>query len=355
MSRKPELSAAYARLVLQSAIAPAAQLLHGVTLTARDIADADFIEVADLGPIFRNYDRLANDSAWTAKLGAQFNIGAHGPLGFAALSAPTLGAALDVMANLSGSRSSAMALDTFATGKHYLLRMQDRTGEADFSRWLAEVLAKIIESLLATILGHPVGENVRISFAHAAPEPADSLLGQYDASVVFGAGATTIAVPLAWRRLPSPLYDEPVYRANVIKCRELIASRESAESAAGAVRNRLRNHFDAQVLARTDRPPPTLEQLADEMHTTPRTLIRRLHKEQTTYRQILEALRQEYATGLLQDARMTVADVAALLGYREPANFGRAFLRWYGASPAAWRRGGSRGGSAPTGGASRGQ
>ena len=342
MSRKPELSAAYARLVLQSDLAPAAELLDGARLSARDIADLEFIEVADLGPIFRNYDRLVDDPAWTAKLGTQFNIGVHGPLGFAALSAPTLGEALDVMGNLYASRSSAMALDTFATDSHYVLRMEDVTGEPDFGRWLAEVLMKIIETLLATILGHPVGRNVSINFAHPAPAQADELLAQYAASVVFDADETTIAVPLAWRQLPSPLYDESVYRANVIKCRELIAARESAGSTAGAVRNRLRNHFDGQVLQREEQAPPTLEQVAGEMHTTPRTLIRRLRQEDTTYKEILESLRREYAGELLGDARLTVADVATVLGYREPANFGRAFRRWFGTSPAAWRRGDSQ-------------
>lgn len=345
MSRNPELSAAYARLVLQSGVAPVPRLLQGARLSARDIADREFIDVADLGPIFRNYDRLVEDRAWTAKLGAQFNIGAHGPLGFAALSAPTLGEALDVMADLYPSRSSAMVLDTFATDSHYVLRLRDLTVEPDFGRWLAEVLAKIVETLLATILGHPVGRNVRIHFAHGAPAEAETLLAQYDAAVAFDAPATTIAVPLAWRQLPSPLYDESVYRANVIKCRELIAAREGAGSTAAAVRNRLRNHFDGQVLARDEQPPPTLEQVAGEMHTTTRTLIRRLRKEQTSYKEITETLRREYAADLLRDARLTVADVAAVLGYREPANFGRAFRKWFGASPAAWRRGGGSAGS----------
>jgi AraC-like DNA-binding protein len=184
-----------------------------------------------------------------------------------------------------------------------------------------------------------VGDNVRITFAHPAPAGAEELLAQYDAKVAFGAQDTTISVPIAWRQLPSPLYDESVYRANVIKCRELIVARESAGSAAGSVRNRLRNHFDSQVLQREERLPPTLQQVAGEMHTTPRTLIRHLRQEQTTYKEIMETLRREYAAELLRNARLTVADVATLLGYREPANFGRAFRRWNGISPAAWRRG----------------
>ena len=117
-----------------------------------------------------------------------------------------------------------------------------------------------------------------------------------------------------------------------------IAARESAGSSVEVIRNRLRNHFDSQAMQRDGVAPPTLEQVAGEMHTTPRTLIRRLRNEDATYRDILENLRREYAGQLLQDARLTVADVGEVLGYREPANFGRAFRRWYGASPAAWRR-----------------
>ena len=339
MPRTLELSAAYARLILQSKVAAPSELLHGVDLTPADIADMEFIAVADLGPIFRNYDRLVASSAWTAELGEQFNIGVHGPLGFAALSAPTLGEALDVMGSLSASRSNAMVLDTRATDSHYILRITDVTGEQDFARWLAEVILKIVEVLLATILAHPVGRNVLVSFSHPPPVNAEALVDSYEASVTFNAAENSIAVPLAWRQLPSPLYDEPVYRANVIKCREMIAARESAGSITGAIRNRLRNHFDGQVLAREDVAPPTLEEVANEMHVTVRTLIRRLRQEDSTYKDIVDGLRREYADQLLRDARLTVADVAAIIGYREPANFGRAFRRWHGCSPAAWRRG----------------
>jgi AraC-like DNA-binding protein len=339
MERNPELSAAYARLILQSGVGTPEELLRDVELSADALADREFIGVADLGPIFRNYDRLVRDRAWTAKLGSRFNISVHGPLGFAALSAPTLGEALDVMGSLYASRSNAMRARTYATDSHYVVEMVDATGEPDFARWLGEVTMKIVETLLATILGHPVGRNVLISFAHPRPDDAEALLAEYDATVRFDAPQTTIAVPLAWRQLPSPLHDESVYRANVIKCRELIAARERAGSSAEAIRNRLRNHFDSQALQRGGVAPPTLEQVAGEMHTTARTLIRRLRAEDATYRDILEELRREYADRLLQDARLTVADVGEVLGYREPANFGRAFRRWYGASPAAWRRG----------------
>jgi AraC-like DNA-binding protein len=76
------------------------------------------------------------------------------------------------------------------------------------------------------------------------------------------------------------------------------------------------------------------------MHLTPRTLIRRLNEEQQSYKSILRDLRREYARALLANAALTVAEAGEILGYREPANFGRAFRAWYGTSPSAWRRSG---------------
>lgn len=339
MPRKIELSAAYARLTLQSGVAPAAELLHGLDLTEKALSNMEFIDAADLAILFRNYDQHVRDCAWTARLGSQFNIATHGPLGFAALSAPTLGEALDVMGSLYASRSTAITAQTYASESHYLLQIEDVTGEADLARWLVEVVLKIIELLLSSIMGHPVGKNVLISFTHTAPADSAQLVARYDAKVVFDAPQNTIAVPLAWRHLPSPLYDEAVYRANVIKCRQLIAAREQDGSITVTVRNQLSNHFDTQMLyTGQPMPPPTLDQIADSIHLTSRTLIRKLQRENGTYKNILESLRRNYAEHLLKDARLKVADVAEILGYREPANFSRAFRRWYGVSPVAWRR-----------------
>ena len=339
MNRPLEVSAPYARLVLQSGVASPAELLRGTHLSERDVAKLEFIGAVEVAQLFGNYEHYCNDPTWTAKLGAQLNIAAHGPLGFAALSAPTLGEALDVMADLYQSRNTAMSVQTQATGTHYRLELGDVLGDPNFLRWMAEIIMKIVEALLASILGHPVGESVNVCFAQPEPSHYRELAGCYDGTVVFGQNADAIEVPLAWRQLPSPLYDEAVYRANLIKCRELIMARDQSGSVTEAVCNHLRNHFDGQYLSNNGPcSPPTLEQMAATLHTTSRTLIRRLQREEHSYKKILETLRGEYAERLLLDARLTAADVGEILGYGEAANFGRAFRRWCGQSPAAWRR-----------------
>jgi len=71
---------------------------------------------------------------------------------------------------------------------------------------------------------------------------------------------------------------------------------------------------------------------------TPRTLIRRLKAQDTSYQRLLDEARLHCADALLADARLTVAEVAQRLGYSDPANFGRAFRNLTGMTPAAWRR-----------------
>ena len=84
--------------------------------------------------------------------------------------------------------------------------------------------------------------------------------------------------------------------------------------------------------------PPSLAELCEVLHLTERTLIRTLKKLDTAYKKILEEERQKFAVQLLADAKYTVFNVADILGYRESANFCRAFKVWFKQSPTAYRR-----------------
>lgn len=337
------VAAAYARLTLRSQLLAREELLARTGVTAQYLMSADYVDWRVLAAMFQNIDRTETVSiAWAAHLGGQFNVSAHGPLGFAALSAPTLGAAFEALVDLSSSRVTALNVELESTRDNYVLRIHDVTGDSQFSIFVAEIVLKVAESLLAAIFGYEVTDNVMVSLKRSLPEAPGEFYSAYSANLLFGASENSISIPVSWWRLPSPLYDESTYWANVAKCRELIASREQLGSAVLVVRTHLRNYFDRQIAGSTEqRVPPTLDQIAQVMHLTRRTLIRHLAKEDCSYRQILEDLRREYAQSLLGNARLTVAAVGELLGYGEAANFGRAFRRWFGQSPASWRHSGS--------------
>jgi AraC-like DNA-binding protein len=57
----------------------------------------------------------------------------------------------------------------------------------------------------------------------------------------------------------------------------------------------------------------------------------------TTFREHLTGVRMERAGELLASRGMTVREVASRVGYRQPAQFAKAFRRHHGASPSDFR------------------
>ena len=68
-----------------------------------------------------------------------------------------------------------------------------------------------------------------------------------------------------------------------------------------------------------------------------RTLSRRLKGSGMGYRAITNEIRFEIARQLLTDTQVPLAQIAAALGYSEASAFTRAFRRWSGQTPTAWR------------------
>ena len=73
------------------------------------------------------------------------------------------------------------------------------------------------------------------------------------------------------------------------------------------------------------------------MNLSRRTLVRRLGRCGSSFRELVDDHRRRRAGELLADPNLTVMEVAYRLGYTEPANFGRACRRWFGSGPRAYR------------------
>ena len=67
------------------------------------------------------------------------------------------------------------------------------------------------------------------------------------------------------------------------------------------------------------------------------TLYRRLKAEGLTFGQVLDDLRRRRSLALVRDAARPVKEIAWRLGFSDPAAFSRAFKRWTGKSPQAFR------------------
>jgi AraC-like DNA-binding protein len=100
--------------------------------------------------------------------------------------------------------------------------------------------------------------------------------------------------------------------------------------------------FVAEVQRAIVAAPPearSAEDVARALHVSVRTLQRHLVAAGTTFRDVSESVRGELAAGYLGDPRVSIVEVAFLLGFSDQSAFNRAFRRWTGVSPGRWRRG----------------
>lgn len=82
---------------------------------------------------------------------------------------------------------------------------------------------------------------------------------------------------------------------------------------------------------------PDIQGVAKQLGMSARTLQRRLAERETSFHALLDGVRRNYAERYLADDRLALAEVAFLVGFSDPSNFHRAFRRWTGTTPAAFR------------------
>ncbi len=79
------------------------------------------------------------------------------------------------------------------------------------------------------------------------------------------------------------------------------------------------------------------ELVAAPFNMSPRHLRRKLSAVQTTYERLLDEVRMEMAIRLIREARLSLGRIAFELGFLDPSSFTRAFRRWTGMSPTAFK------------------
>jgi AraC-like DNA-binding protein len=83
---------------------------------------------------------------------------------------------------------------------------------------------------------------------------------------------------------------------------------------------------------------PTLDQIAGELRVSAASVQRSLSEQGLTYKDAVEAMRRNLARMYLDQRQLPLTEVALLLGYSELSAFTRAFTRWTGLSPRAYRQ-----------------
>ena len=92
-----------------------------------------------------------------------------------------------------------------------------------------------------------------------------------------------------------------------------------------------------QIVEKLPDGPPNQQQIADALHVSNRTLQRKLKDEGTSFMDLLQDTRLQLARKYLRQPSRSVVETSYLLGFSEPSTFSRAFKRWTGVAPAAFR------------------
>ena len=76
-----------------------------------------------------------------------------------------------------------------------------------------------------------------------------------------------------------------------------------------------------------------VECAAKALHMSRHTLYRKLKKEEVSFQSLVEEVRQKEAKRYLRENKVSISELAFLLGFSELSAFSRAFKRWTGESP----------------------
>jgi AraC-like DNA-binding protein len=214
-------------------------------------------------------------------------------------------------------------------GEHACITLHNRITDAQDRRFAEETLLVMIHGLMCWLVGR------RIALTHATfagPQPEHS--AEYallfcnalsfdtpHTRVFFNAEALPAPVVQTLASLRTFLQNAP---------QSVFLKYKNEQSWTAKLRRKLRTHQGSQDW-------PTLEDMAQAFHMAPNTLRRRLEAEGESYQSLKDHLRRDLAIHHLCSSPLGVAEIGALLGFQEPSAFYRAFKRWCGVQPGAYR------------------
>lgn len=141
-----------------------------------------------------------------------------------------------------------------------------------------------------------------------------------DTKIILGQPVTSLVFPTAM--LSAPL-------AGTVSALASHAFEDVPHSLSGVIDKLLQSANDGRIAK--------LGLVADMLNMSPRTLRRRLVTEGTTFSSVVESWRFKSSIDLIENADTKVGEIAERLGYANAPNFDRAFKRWTGLSPGAYR------------------
>jgi AraC-like DNA-binding protein len=290
------------------------------------------ISVAQHLQIIRNAVEMADRADWYMDWGQRMAAHFHGPITLAMLSARCLGDGLDAFLKYIPNRVPYHRWAGYRERDHFVCEVEELIDLGVARTTLVEIPLLVMHEYVRTLRPGPLtGAFIEVNYA--APPHVACYAQRYRCPVAFGRARNALRIPLVWREVRNVGYDEATWFSALQQCAALSVARDELNTL-NAVRRLLFNYFDRLDPERT---ALTLDQVADALHMSSRTLIRRLRAQNTTFQAVADGIQMHRARDLLANPALRVHAIARQLGYRDATGFVRAFKRWYGTTPGAFR------------------
>ncbi len=199
----------------------------------------------------------------------------------------------------------------------------------EWPRHVAEFSAAVVVVLGRTVT-HVTWAPREVAFRHPAPARTGEHQRLFGVAPRFGRPETSIV-------LGAEVLALPVRESQPGVVTYLDAYARAALEKLGAPDDALTTNVERAIARAMDRGPPDLAPVAAQLGLSARSLQRRLAEAGTSFQALVDGVRRAYAERYLADDRLALGEVAFLLGFSDPSNFHRAFRRWTGVTPAAFR------------------
>ena len=302
------------------------QILDGLPVAADDLRPDLFLPINVISTILDRAAARQGLAAIGLLLAKAQSHEVLGPVGQLIASCETLGSALGTFVTVQMANSTAAAAYLHPVGDDYALGFGVYASELP-SGHIYDTAAAIACKVVHDLTGGAV-RPLEVLLSRPVPADPDFYARYFRCPVRFNEGQTCLI-------LSSRDLDFRLPSANAKRRESLLTAlqRQLTQQSMGFA-PRVKHALRPLLLV----GGASHRQVAAHLNVHPRTMGRRLEDEGFTFEQLKDEVRLAVSSELLARTDIAVSDVATALGYATPSAFVRAFRRWKGRTPTAWRK-----------------
>ena len=284
------------------------------------------LKTEELFALWRAIGEVSENPAIGLLLGTETKTERFHPVSLAALSTENFGTAVKQMARYKQ-----------LTCPEEIAQQMDEEEWSIRFRWLLAdeveppVLIECAFAWVLSVARHGTGTRlspVRVEFVQPRPH-VKTIERHFGCPVVCGASHNAIVFRAADAQRPFVTRNAELLAMLAPQFEEELKREHSEENFVERVRIAIQQKLTGQR--------PTIEDIADALHISSRTIQRRLQEEGSNFQRVLEEARHQLARQYLNNSVLELNEAAYLLGYNDASSFVRAFRTWEGVPPGRWR------------------